>query len=436
MRPRHLLPFGLPVGLAAAAVLTLPAPAAAQTAAPAKLAVADSYGIDVDARALDGAVPVQASISRATQLCPPTPKNPVVDTVLDLGPVPAPSGALVHNADTLKSTASANCAEPRSVATAEVQNLELLAQNGQPQITADAILASSTSSCTAKPSAEGTKFINLKIGGQAIPIDPEPNTVIPLGLITVIVNEQQVADGGRGLVVNALHVIGNTSLLQGDIIVSHARSGVACGGAGTSGAGAGTGAGGGAATEGNEDFTMGLVANPTTVTPGRVVTYTATLQNKGETDCLVNKFVAHLPAPFALVSTAGAMGEDAVAEARGDSGVDAVIRPDAFTIEAGKSVTQTFLVSVPAGVADGTYASSLELFCADLGNFVAGPFAPVTVSSAKVLGVKTVNAAPAQPAPTSLPRTGVALVVITAIGLATLAAGATIHRTGTAIRTE
>ncbi len=432
MRIRTLLPFGLPVGLAAAAVLAVPTTAGAATAP--KLAVADSYGIDVDARALAGAVPVQASVSRASQLCPPTPKSPVVDTVLDLGPVPNPSGELIHNADTLKSTASASCTEPRSVATAEVQNLELLASNGQPQITADAILASSTSSCTAEPTAEGTKFVNLTIGGQPIPIDPDPNTVIPLGLITVIVNEQQVADGGRGLVVNALHVIGNIELLQGDIIVSHARSGVACGGAMASGTG--TSGSGTAAGEGNEDFTLGLVAIPTTVRPGGVVTYTATIQNKGESDCLVNRFIAHLPAPFGLVSTSGALGKDAVAEARSDSGVDAVMRPDAITIAAGKLVTQTFVVSVPASAADGDYASSLELFCADLGNFVAGPFGVVNVSSAKVLGVKTTAAAPADPAPTSLPRTGTSVAILTAMGLLALVAGSTLHRQAAEVRSE
>ena len=40
--------------------------------------------------------------------------------------------------------------------------------------------------------------------------------------------------------------------------------------------------------------------------PGQTVTYTATLTNKSEDDCLVNKFVTHLPAPFQLVSSTGA----------------------------------------------------------------------------------------------------------------------------------
>lgn len=421
----------LPAGLAAATLLAVPSPASAQTPSTTggRAAVADAYTIDVDARALDGTVPVRVTASRATQQCPPATKAPVTDTVLDLGPVPPPNGELVHNAETLRSTASTDCAEPRAVAEAETQNLELLFQGGQSLITADVIKSVSATSCTGAPSAEGSLFVNLKVGSFVVPANPAPNTKIDLGLITVIVNEQQIAEGGRGMVVNGLHVIGNTPLLQGDIIVSHARSGVSCGSRAAGGAGGGS-AGSAATDTKNDDFALTMTPAPATVRPGQTVTYTATLQNKSEDDCLVNKFIAHLPAPFQLVSSKGALGEKVVGETRADNGVDAVLRPDDVTIEAGKSVTQTFVVTVPAGTPDGTYSTSLELLCASMGNYVAGPFAPVTVRSAAVLGVRTAVTPVVTPVPSSLPRTGAPVAALALLGIGTLAGGVVLHRQG------
>ena len=56
----------------------------------------------------------------------------------------------------------------------------------------------------------------------------DPNQVIPLpGIGVVILNEQHPTADGRGIVVNGLHLIGTGPLLRGDLIISHAVSGVA-----------------------------------------------------------------------------------------------------------------------------------------------------------------------------------------------------------------
>ena len=178
-----------------------------------------------------------------------------------------------------------------------------------------------------------TVFINLTVGGTPVPLptDVAPNFDLlpelfgPLGL-RVILNEQHPASVGRGLVVNGLHIIAaNTgalpiggSIIRGDIVVSHAVSGVVCpGGPGADNGGLPT-----------PDISFAKTAAPLTPRP---VTRSPTRRPSPtpRRPCEVLRLVDHIAPAFDLVSTAGAFGTafDKPAPVRTDGGVDAVLRP-------------------------------------------------------------------------------------------------------------
>lgn len=397
----------------ALALAALPAQPASAQAAPAG-GFADAKGIIVDLTVLT-AVPLPGALGNtplepgtfavASQSCPPQAPEPVEDTLLDVPAAPAAT------AGTVTAMAGARCDAPVSVASAQTEDLDLLFNAGLPTITADVIRAQANSDCETAPNAEGTAIVGLSIAGQAIPADVPPNTRIDIpGVATVIVNEQHPTADGRGIVVNGLHVIGASPLLRGDLIVSHAVSGVVCpNGKGTE------------IAEGLEapDITFAKDASPSTAAQaGDTVTYTVAVTNDSDAACDVVSFYDHLDPAFEFVSTNGGFGDAAVqpVPTRGEGGgQDVVLRPTDVVIEPGASVQQTIVVKLKADVAPGTYWNSLEIFCAVNGNFASGPLAPVTVPAA------VVAPAPPAPAPVELPRTGAASLL--ALGALLLVGG-------------
>jgi uncharacterized repeat protein (TIGR01451 family) len=187
----------------------------------------------------------------------------------------------------------------------------------------------------------------------------------------VILNEQHPTADGRGLVVNAIHIFNVSDslippLFTGDIIVAHAMSTVNCpNGAPTTGTG--------------NPIYITKDASKSTVKRGETLTYTATVKNTADDACVVNQLVDHLPVAFEFVSTAGAAGTVAETENRPGGGTDVVIKPPSLTIPKDGSITQTYTVKVKADAAPTTYFNNVELLCANLGNWVKGLDAPVTV---------------------------------------------------------
>ena len=396
--------------LALAAVVAAPALPAAAQSAPAG-GFADARGIIVDLTVLT-AIPLPGAIgntpidpntfSTATQSCPPQVAEPVADTLLNVPAAPAATAA------TLSTMAGARCDAPTAVASAQTEGLAALINGGVPTITADVIRAQANSDCATAPNGTGSLFVNLRIAGQTIPANPRPNTRIDIpGLATVIVNEQQPAANGRGIVVNGLHIIGASPLLRGDLIISHATSGVVC----PNGKGS-------EVAEGLEapDITFDKNATPSTARAGDTVTYRATVTNTSDAPCDVLRFVDHLNPVFEFVSTSGGFGDAAIdpPPVRGDEGQDVVLRPRGVVIAPKASVQQTIVVRLKNDVAPGTYFNNLEIFCAVNGNFVSGPLAPVTVPAA------VQPPPPPPPAPEELPRTGglplLALGALVAVG--------------------
>lgn len=362
-----------------AAFSALPAHAALPNGPAAS---ADAYGLLVDVRLLPTKTRVeQGPLARATQDYPVGAPAPAEAQVLEAGPLPA-DGALVNHVGVITSLAGAN-GVPNGVASSEVADVSLLKQGGVPMITADLVRAQANSDCVNNPNATGTTFVNLKVGGQTIDQTPAPNTVIDLQVAKVILNEQRPAFDGRGIVVNAIHVVSTTTgdpLFRGDIIVSHAMSTVNC----TNGAGS---------TGSSNVLKMVKDATPSVATPGTQVTYTARVTNSAAQACLVNQFIEHLAPAFEFVSTSGDFGTSLDDTATRAGGGTDLILGNGKTIAAGGTFTQTFVVRVRDGATPGIYYNNLEILCANLGNFVKGLDAPVQVTN------KIVNQPKPQPKP-------------------------------------
>ena len=384
--------------LALAVLVAAPAaPAAAQSAAPAG-GFADARGIILDLTVLTaiplpgafGSTPLDPNtFATSSQSCPPQAPEPVMDTLLNVPAAPAATAA------TVSTMAGARCDAPTAVASAQTEGLTALVNAGVPLITADLIRAQANSDCTKAPNAEGSLFVNLRVAGQAIGGTPAPNTEIPLpGIGTLIINEQRPTADGRGIVVNGLHLIGEGPLLRGDLVISHASSGVVC----PNGKGSEVAEGLDAPA-----ITFDKDATPTTAKAGDTITYDATVTNTSDEPCDVISFFDHLNPVFEFVSTSGGFGTEAddPVPVRGDGGQDVVLRPTDVVIEPKASVKQQIVVKLKGDVKPGTYFNNLEIFCALNGNFASGPLAPVTVAAP----VAAAPPAPA-PAPMELPRTG------------------------------
>ena len=417
--------------LGAPMLLGLTASPATAATVPAG-AFADAYGLSIDTTVLAGNIPVQVDpIAPSSSSCPPAAMPKTASLLSGGDPAVAEVGLLNTGAAT-------DCAVPKSLASAQVENADALGLAGPIAIHADSITSTASADCAANPTGS-TRIVNLTVGGTAVPLplDQAPNTELlapifnPLG-IRVILNEQHPAASGRGIVVNGIHIIASDSgalpiggeVIRGDVVISHAAAGVVC-------------PGGPGSTNGTlppPDITFDKTAAPSVAEPGDTVTYTAKVTNTSTTPCEVLRFIEHVAPPFELVSTAGPLGTtyDTPAPVRTDGGVDAVLRPTGVVIAAKGSVTQTFAVKVKDGAAPGTYYDSLEIFCGPNGNFVSGPLAPVTIP-AEVPVVVPPKAPPVTVvvAPPTLPRTGGA-PVLAALAVLLTGAGISLRRLRTA----
>jgi uncharacterized repeat protein (TIGR01451 family) len=364
--------FTLAAAAAVTVVLTTLAPAHAVTIPSGPAGSADAYGLLVDTSLVNSSIPaVLGPRARATQDYPPGATSPATAHELAAGPVPADS-SLVDHVGVMDSIAGANGA-PNAVASSQVADVSLLGAGNNAKITADLVRAQANSDCVNAPNATGTQFVNLVVNGTPVSNTPAPNTVIPVPTVSpvliVIVNEQVPANDGRGIVVNALHVISTTAgnaLFQGDIIVSHAMSTVHC----TNGAGS---------TGSSNTVTMTKSATPSTAKAGDTVTYDAAVTNHGSTACLVNAFIEHLSPAFDLTATSGDFGTAVDKTLTRPGGGSDLYLGKGKNLAAGATFHQQFTVTVKAGTTPGVYYNNLELLCANIGEFVKGLDAPVRV---------------------------------------------------------
>ncbi|MDP3711669.1 MAG: choice-of-anchor P family protein [Mycobacteriales bacterium] len=424
---------GLRVGgaalLAAAGLVLLPA-APAQAAA-VDGAFAEGAGLIIDTTLLAGNVPIELTEGATASSCLPQGAPATNSLIGPLGDAQVAEAAVVTSGASAVCTGAAGV--PKALGGAQLTNVDALQVAAPVALHVDAITTTSQTDCTNAPTGS-TEIVGLTIGGASVIPDGlvAPNTVVAtpaldlLG-IRIILNEQHPAANGRGLVVNGIHIIASEfgvlpvggTVIRGDIIISHAVSGVVC----ANGRGSQNPPGVGA-----PDITFAKDATPGTAKGGTTVTYKATVTNTSAQDCEVLRFVDHLPSAVEFVSTAGPLGTavDTPLPVRADGGQDAILRPDAVTIGAKASVVQTFVVKVKADVAPGTYYNNLELFCGPHGDFVSGPLAPITVPAPFVeppfVEPPVVVPPVVPPVVPTLPRTGgeplLALGALAAVGAA------------------
>ena len=154
-------------------------------------------------------------------------------TLADTGPLPSQGGEL--DASFLQANTPLAQAEVLSAFTtgfgstaqseASVANIVLLP--GSPnQITADFVRADTTATCSGVSGS--SELVNLKVGGQTIVVAGTPNqTVIVLGVLTLVINEQTSSSSGgtNSITVNAIDL---TTIDGIRIIISSASSDITC----------------------------------------------------------------------------------------------------------------------------------------------------------------------------------------------------------------
>ena len=366
------------------------APAVGSDIAPVAVAggFADAYGLAVDADLLAGAVPVVIPpVARASSSCPAA-KAPSINQALSAG------DPMVARVQVLTSGTGATCtaAAPIAMAKSQLVNVDALGAAAPIAIHADAITAISNSDCATAPNGS-VNIVNLTVGGKQVtpdgPVPPNTRVADPalaaLGL-TVILNEQNPASPGRGFVVNGIHIIAAAQgaslpiggkVVRGDIVISHAVSGVACVPTTTSPSPSPT-------TPPPPllpAVTFTKVASQDIAKIGDTFSYAATVTNTSTTPCEVLRLIDHVATPFSVVSSDGAFGSklDTPTVVRPGDGPDAVLRPVGLVIAPKQTLAQTFTVTVNAEAVAGTYYDTLELFCAPNGDFISGPLAPVTI---------------------------------------------------------
>ena len=345
-----------------AALLATVAPVSAQeelSFIPARAAAADAFGFEYDQDLLGNDVlhiqPEPFLSVTASDAMMPNAR----DSVLDAGPVG--DGPSAGEANVAEITVEADIIAPAARATAVTTDVNLLqpAVGDAHIVTADAIAAVSTTTCTEQTleeAAAGTALTGLTIGGEAIPVDVPFNTEIEIPNLARVTIKEVVPDSdGIGWTVRGLHIRTLdplTGAVDSEIIVSEAHSTVDCGGTppewpppgGPDPAGLSVQKSILDATPGED----GTVA----VEPGDSVTYVIDVTNVDEAACTVNRIVDFLPLPLSADGT-GEVLTDIEATPRGENGLVYEIEP--VTLEPGDSLTGTITSVLPDPLASGSY---------------------------------------------------------------------------------
>jgi len=220
---------------------------------------------------------------------------------------------------------------------------------------------SQTQGCGSAASTGTARIKSLSVGGTTIvapdPLEtaPAPNTVIPLGAVTVILNEQHHDNQGHGLTVNAVHVFTSADLGQlaaVDLVIGHAHSEAMCD-VGT----ALTPTSNANAT--GQSLPTGSKADSTkSANPGEVVTYTLTVSGNG---CQVVSIVDVLPSGFRYLA-GSAKGDLGAAPAVSFSPGNATVQQLEWYNPTGWSaatLTETLQVMVPVTATPGDYVNNV-----------------------------------------------------------------------------
>ena len=344
-----------------AALLATVAPVSAQeelSVIPARAAAADAFGFEYDQDLLGNDVlhiqPEPFLSVTASDAMMPSAR----DSVLDAGPVG--DGPSAGEANVAEITVEADIIAPAARATAVTTDVNLLqpAVGDAHIVTADAIAAVSTTTCTEQTleeAAAGTALTGLTIAGEAIPVDVPFNTEIEIPNLARVTIKEVVPDSdGIGWTVRGLHIRTLdplTGAVDSEIIVSEAHSTVDCGGVPTGCPPECPPTDGLSVKKSILDATPGEDGT-VAVEPGDSVTYVIDVTNVDEAACTVNRIVDFLPLPLSADGT-GEVLADVEATPRGENGLVYEIEP--VTLEPGDSLTGTITSVLPDPLASGSY---------------------------------------------------------------------------------
>jgi len=369
--------------LAGLAIALVAAPGAAQTAT--HTIHADAFGLKVTVSPFQQD-PIRVGPTPKVNVFMPPQQEAASDQVADAGPVPD-DGALVQHVRAVKVTGDGNVAKGTATATAETAAVSLFAG----QVTADVLKAVSTTTCAAPGDAAsasaGSQVVGLNLGGNAIPLTPEPNEVTVrlaqedgTGLADIRVYEV-VPDGeGRGWTTRMLHIFTLDPLTQavnGEIIVGEAHSAVTCAGpAGTAGPNGTTpGAGG------ENEVIISQTVDPDAPALGQSVTYDITVTNTGTQNCTVYEVTDRL-APVLTYASAGGFLADV--EGVVDGREVLFSNPVGWPLPAGQSLAGAVTATVAQDAAPGVYTNTV-IARTTCGVFT-GVGAPITIGGPAVVG--------------------------------------------------
>lgn len=192
-------------------------------------------------------------------------------------------------------------------------------------------------------------------GGQITDLTPPANTVIPVGPLTVILNEQHYDNSGHGWIVNAIHVFTSAAdlgqLANVDLVIGHAHAQSMCDTGTVFAPPPNPNAGG-------QSLPVGTKADNTKfANPSEVVTYTLTIHTNG---CAVDSVVDQLPSGFTYVdgSASGDLGAPTGVTQSSNPAIQQVewYKPTGWTAA---TLTETLQAKVPAGAAPGDYVNNV-----------------------------------------------------------------------------
>lgn len=150
------------------------------------------------------------------------------------------------------------------------------------------------------------EIANLTIGGQEVigpdpgsilgdVLTPAPNTVISIGALTVILNEEHYDNQGHGFIVNAIHVFTSDdlgALANVDLVIGHAHAEDMCASGTVTAPPSNPGSTG-------QNLPVGSkLDNTKSADPGEVVTYTLTITSNS---CEVTSVTDMLPPGFTFI---------------------------------------------------------------------------------------------------------------------------------------
>jgi hypothetical protein len=178
-------------------------------------------GLDVDVTLVGGINVNVGPISNVNMSSPPGGLGPFTDSVASATAPPLLTAGVLNTR-----TEGGNLGSHSGFAKSSASVANVNALSGQ--LTAAVIASECTSN--GDGSSGSSTLTTVKLGSTTLPVNPAPNTVIPIpgGLGSITLNEQIRPTNGAGdtsIIVRAIHVRLTSAAANGDIIISESRCG-------------------------------------------------------------------------------------------------------------------------------------------------------------------------------------------------------------------